>query len=126
MRRSGLRQEDINKLVRSVRASRASGLGPDEAWASAMLQCADVEEETLTNWRAKIEEKANEAPPPPSSATNLLDKNQELTDKVVKLQRALADAGAREETLQKENEELKNELEQMNELLQSGEKKKGK
>lgn len=105
--RLGLRQEDVNYLVRAVRAARGEGFGPGEAWARAKLGLRDVSPEVLEAWRPEVEKQVEAGTADsPNASGNLIDRNAKLDAEVSRLKRQLAEAGATNEKLRADAEKL--------------------
>lgn len=101
--RMGLRSDDVNKLTRAVQEARVEGLGPDEAWARAKKLLPTVDPEAVENWRPEVEKQAEEGiSAAPRQSASLLTRVTDQEEQIASLRRKLADAGAREEQLQKQ------------------------
>jgi hypothetical protein len=118
--RTGLRTEDVNVLVRTVRDARADGKGPEEAWAAAKKdsRLGGIDPKVIEAWRPEVEKKAAvgiASAPIVSAAVH--EKIAILESQLIDKNKALADLGA-------ENEKLRADLAAYKDLLDTKDPKK--
>jgi hypothetical protein len=103
MKRQGLRNDDVNKLVREFQSSRDEGKGPDEAWANAKRLTQDISPEVLDSWRPEVQRLAESGTvSAPLVATDLVTRANQVEAENITLKKKLADFGAKAEATEKE------------------------
>jgi hypothetical protein len=93
MLRGGLRNEEVNALARGLRTKLSEGMGPEEAWAETVVLVPGVDPGVFVGWKDEIFKLAETAAPAPMSQTNIFQRTVELTDKLEKAERKLAEMG---------------------------------
>lgn len=99
--RQGLRDEEVNRIVRRMRTLRSEGAGPEEAWVASTSQIVGVDPASFKGWKDTIFKQVEQAGPldPTASRTNIYTRTAELAEELSATKRKLADAGTRIEQL---------------------------
>lgn len=130
VKRKGLRYNDVNVLVRALRAGMS--------WSEAKAQLPNIDEAALDGYREHVEEEAKKAPVVEQKVRLSADESDELAQEVRSLQAQLVElAKERDEAgdraaklnadlndLREENAKLKSEIESL--LLDDGKPTKKK